>query len=461
MTLHSSDLSDQPNDTYQPNDTAIKHPARRKMLGLLGAGLLSSGMASAQSVVAWRPAPSVTVGKPILLSRQRLDALAGEFFPAFNHGGILPAFSGKIHGARYDVELRALSTHTTVPETGERVEVTGLLAVPVGAKGRIPVVSWHHGTILSFDQVPSNLIRLADPSYRVSDAGDSLETLFNLQRLAGQGFAVIGTDYLGKGALRNGRGEAYAVRDATVQTCCDMLDAGTNGLRQMGLQSSALFLNGWSQGGLNTQLVHQALRRRGVKITASAAQSPFNNLAESLRYWTGQLPIADASRYPAVPNWVSLCIIVVLGSYREYYRLPTLFETAIKPKYQKFAETYWQRYALSEDDIATAPTSADLLVDGFLDRFTAAPNSHFLEQVGRNCSTFHTYDSPFRFYYGLADEALHPSMMHLALATAGPHSDSVAVHGASHRGTFLASLYGEGDIVAHKGNVPTWFGSFI
>jgi len=51
-------------------------------------------------------------------------------------------------------------------------------------------------------------------------------------------------------------------------------------------------------------------------------------------------------------------------------------------------------------------------------------------------------------------------MMHLALATAGPHSDSVAVHGASHRGTFLASLYGEGDIVAHRGNVPTWFGSF-
>jgi len=457
MTFHSSDLSD------QPDDTAIEQPARRKVLGLLGAGLLSSGVASAQSVVSLPPAlaPSATVGKPILLARQRLDALAGEFFPAFNHGGILPAFSGELHGARYDVELRALSTYTTVPETGERVEVTGLLAVPAGAKGRIPVVSWHHGTILSFDQVPSNLLRLADPSYRVSDAGDSLETLFNLQRLAGQGFAVIGADYLGKGALRNGRGEAFAVRDATVETCCDMLDVGTTGLHQMGLQSSALFLNGWSQGGLNTQWVHQALRRRGVKIAASAAQSPFNNLAEALRYWTGQLPITDASTYPAVPNWASLCIILVLGSYREYYRLPTLFQTAIKPKYQQLAETYWQRYALSKDDIATAPTSVvDLLVDGFLDRFTAAPNSHFLEQVGRNCSTFHTYDSPFRFYYGLADEALHPSMMHLALATAGPHSDSVAVPGASHRGTFLASLYGEGDIVARRGNVPTWFRSF-
>ena len=430
---------------------------RREWLGCVGAGvgLWASGMGQ-PALAAPPPGPAVR------LDRQRLDALAETFFPLFNHGAVLPPFDPQRHGARHDVALRRLTTVTRVPETGERVKTTGLLAVPVGARGPIPVVSWQHGTILTFDQVPSNLVRLGDPTYQPSDERDSLETLFNLHRLAGQGFAVIAADYLGKGPLRRGRGEAYAVRDATVATCSDMLDAGLRALRPLGLSASALFLNGWSQGGLNTQWLHQALRRRGVAVTASAAQSPFNNLVEALRYWTGQLPIDDAATYPPVPGWASLCLIVVLGSYREYYQLPELFRTAIKPQYQAFAEKYWRTYALDPADLAQAPRSiAELLVDGLLDRYTAPANSRFLAQVGANASTFHTYDAPFRFYYGLADEALHPSMMRTALAAAGPQADGVAVPRASHRGTFLASLYGEGPAGGGLSNVPDWFRSML
>ena len=69
----------------------------------------------------------------------------------------------------------------------------------------------------------------------------------------------------------------------------------------------------------------------------------------------------------------------MLGSYREYYQLPELFRTAIKPQYQAFAEKYWRSYALEPADLAQAPRSiADLLVDGLLDRYTAPANSRFL-----------------------------------------------------------------------------------
>jgi hypothetical protein len=434
---------------------------RRDLLGWLGAGvgLLASGASAGAAAATPASAP---LGPAVRVTRGRLDALAEEFFPAFNQGAVVTPFSAARHAARFDVDLRRLTTVTRVPETGERVTVSGLLAVPAGARGRIPLVSWQHGTILSFDQVPSNLVRLGDPAYRVSDEGDSLETLFNLQRLAGQGFAVVAADYLGKGSLRHGRGEAYAVREATVATCCDLLDAGRHGLGQLGLTPSALFLNGWSQGGLNTQWVHQALRRRGVAITASAAQSPFNNLVEALRYWTGQLPLADRDTYPAVPGWAALCLIVVLGSYREYYTLPDLFRTAIKPRHLAFAEKYWQSYQVNGTDLAQAPASAaDLLVDGFLERFTALANSRFLVRAGENTSAFYTYDAPFRFYYGLADEALHPSMMQIALAAAGPQAGAIAVPGASHRATFLASLYGDGALLGGLGNVPDWFRAFL
>jgi len=55
---------------------------------------------------------------------------------------------------------------TRVPEAGEQVEVSGLLAFPLGTQGALPLVSWQNGTILFFDQVRSNLIRLASESYR-------------------------------------------------------------------------------------------------------------------------------------------------------------------------------------------------------------------------------------------------------------------------------------------------------
>ena len=181
-----------------------------------------------------------------------------------------------------------------------------------------------------------------------------------------------------------------------------------------------------------------------------------------MRFWTDTLPVVDSSAYPKVPGWASLCLIIVLGSYREYYRLPDLFRTAIKPRYLDFAENYWRTYRLEQADLVKAPTSiADLLVDGFTERLTADTNAKFLVKAGENASTFYTYDAPFRFYYGLADEALHPGMMSVALAAAGSEADSVAVPAASHRETFLASLYGHGPSVNGLSNVPDWFRSFL
>ena len=281
-------------------------PQRRALMKSLGAvGLWAASPSSAPAT----PTPiDTTHGPAVRIEAGRLNQLAAEFFPVFNHGNVLPDFDATAHGARYSVELRRLTTYTLVPETGERVKVSGLLAIPAGVRGPLPVVSWQHGTILSFDQVPSNLTRLGDPGYQPSDAGDSLETLFNLQRLAGQGFAVIAADYLGKGPFRDGRVEAYAVREATVTTCLDMLQAGTSALHQLGHTRSHLFLNGWSQGGLNTQWLAQALKDRKIPVSAAAAQSPFNNLVDSVRYWTGQLPVPDAATQNAIRFEVTLPI---------------------------------------------------------------------------------------------------------------------------------------------------------
>lgn len=327
----------------------------------------------------------------------------------------------------------------------------------------MPVISWQHGTILSFDQVPSNLIQLENESYELRDNVDSIETLFNIQRFAGNGYAVIAADYLGKGPYRNGRDEAYVVKDASIRCCLDVLQAGLLELRKLGIRQSAMFLNGWSQGAVNTQWLKQETQRRGIKVAATATQSPFNNLPETFRYWVSPksfIPSTDTS-YPLPPVWITPCIIVLLGSYRRYYGLTDLFKSTIKPQYLAFSEKYWSDYILDEEISKTIPPAGDFLTDGFFDRFTNDTNSKLLRHLGANSSTFWDYDSPIRYYYGLADEALHPSLMKMALASGGHDANGIPVSGASHRGTFLASLYGDSAVLNGNATVFDWFNSLL
>ncbi|WP_204524493.1 lipase family protein [Bradyrhizobium sp. SUTN9-2] len=400
-------------------------------------------------------------GKPVRVSKERLNTLAAKFYAVFNEGNILPAAFPERYAARNDVELRRIVTFTRIPDTGERVKVSGLLAVPVGARGTLPLLSWQHGTILSFDQVPSNLLRLKDENYELRDNVDSIETLFNIQRFAGNGYAVVAADYVGKGPYRNGRSEAYAVKGATVQCCLDILTAGLHELRTLSLRQSNLFLNGWSQGALNTQWLKQELQRRGIKVRATATQSPFNDLAESFHYWTNPTAYIPASEtsYPMPPAWITPCLIVLLGSYRRCYGLTDLFKTAVKPQYQAFAEKYWSDYSLEGEIAKSIPPAGDFLVEGFFDRFTNETNSALLRRLGGNGATYWQYDSPIRFYYGLADEALHPRLVRPAIAAGGHFAAGVAVNGASHRGTFLSSLYGEAAVLNGNATAFDWFNS--
>ncbi len=448
-----------------PNDaTGLPDKLRRSFIlgaGFMAAGLCDAGAAAAQAG-SGRAIGRSGIDRTCRVSRERLNAQVAKVYPLFNKPAILPSFDAQKDGARFDVDLHRIVTHTVVPETGEKLEVSGLLAVPVGIKGELPLVSWQHGTILSFDQVPSNLTRLAEPAYELTDATDSLETLFNVQRFAGQGYAVVAADYVGKGPFRNGRGEGYAVKGVSVQTCSDILAAGQEAMRSLGLRPSGLFLHGWSQGALNTQWLHQALRARFRSITATAVASPFNDLNEAWSFWAGvqtfSLPKGVTS-YPALPNWISLCMIIVLGSYELQYGLKGLLRSAIRSEYHDMALKFWKDYKVDFDPAKPFPTGADLLVPGFLDHATDDRNSAFLRHLAANRASYWNYDAPIRFHYGLADEAIHPAMVSRALSAGGKLATGVPVAGGSHRATFLAGLYGDASTLGGSENVLNWFGT--
>jgi hypothetical protein len=433
---------------------------RRALLGGVGGALLAQSLA-APTLATETPADAqrASLDNAATLTVARLDQLVTEQYAVFNQGDVLRPFDVAAYGAASDVRLHRITTWTRLPGTDEPVKVSGLLAVPAGATGRLPVVCWQHGTLLGFDPVPSNLTLLADPAYVMRENVDSAETLFNVHRFASRGYAVIAADYLGKGPFRDGRSEAFVVKGATTQTCTDILDAGLAGMRGLGLEPGTLFLNGWSQGALNTQWLAQEFQRAGRPVRAAAAQSPFNDLDETVRFWTGLDTYAPptSAPYPARPAWGTLALIILLGSYQTYYRLEGLMAAAVRPEYLAMATKYWGDYALDFDRSKHFPSTDELLVEGFQLRFTAEVNSRFLRQLAANRATYWDYAFPMRLYYGLADEAIHPALAQRPLPAGGAKIDGVPVPGASHRVTFLASLYGAGDEVAGKPDLLHWF----
>lgn len=451
---------------------ALPQPSRGEIDGtrrafVRGAGAMAVGLCTTAATMAQAASlgtvRAANIDQSCRVSAARLDGQVAKAYPLFNKPAILPPFDSHKDNARFDVDLHRIVTQTLVPETGEKLKVSGLLAVPAGAKGDLPLVSWQHGTILSFDQVPSTLMRLADPAYEMTDAADSLETLFNVHRFAGQGYAVIAADYVGKGPFRNGRGEGYAVKGVSVQTCIDILAAGQDAMRSLGLSASRLFLHGWSQGALNTQWLHQTLRAQSRPIAATAVASPFNDLNEAWNFWAGFQTFAvpkGMTSYPALPNWISLCMIIALGSYELQYKLTGLLQSAVRPEFQAMARKFWQDYQTDFDPNKPFPNGSDLLVPGFFDRATDDRNAAFLRRLAANRASYWNYDAPIRFHYGLADEAIHPAMVFRALAAGGRFASGIPVAGGSHRATFLAGLYGDASTLGGSDNVLSWFRSF-
>ena len=435
--------------------TPALHLNRRNVLK----GVAATAALAAVSKAAYVPAANAaTLDNHVTLTRSRLDDLAQVSYESFNEHDVLAPFDRDRFSARHDVDLYRLSTYTQVPETGETVKATGLLAVPAKVSGPIPVVSWQHGTIFSFVQVPSTLTLAANPNYVLEENVDSKETLFNVHRFAANGYAVIAADYLGKGPLRQSRSEAYAVKEASVQTCIDILNAGLAAMKQLDLEPSELFLNGWSQGGLNTQWLRQALQRAGTPVVAAGAASPFNDLSDAFAYWTGGISFRNptAEPYPKRPAWLVLATAILIGSYEAYYGLDGLMAATVRPEYQAPLQKFWKDYAL-DFDLAQLPMPEQMLIDGYFERFTSPINSQFLRQLAANRATYFDYGSPMRLFYGLADEAIHPSMAQQPLPAGGRFIDGVAIKRASHRGTFLASLYGGPSDLQGKPNLLEWF----
>ena len=326
--------------------------------------------------------------------------------------------------AQNGVKLYRVTYPSVVPEQDNRpTTASGLVAVPDGAAGVVPVLSYQHGSVFGKEDVPSF-------------PDNSMETRLMIANFAGQGYLVIGADYFGKGLSPEPNG--YIVKASTQQACLDMLLAVQTVSADLGVELGNLFISGWSQGGWSALVFLNKLESVGIPVSAAGIASGPPDLYAMVNRWANAWAAIDATYIPPL-------IALMLHAYESYYGLPGFTTAAIKPEYQQVARELYRNERSFEEVMSEFPARLpDMLQDEFKaglargdDRF-----SHLLQES-------HGYRwrmaTPMHVYYGGIDEVTPAFIGQLPVGyqqVIGGASVTAVDAGpkADHRGTFLFGI---------------------
>lgn len=368
-----------------------------------------------------------------------------SIYDAFNEfgAGSAPPFTNAM-GANNGIDVYRLSYKTWSPDSGKTYRVSGLLSVPrysrqsERADVNLPLVSWQHGTELFPQDAPTNLFKKDKIQYDSFGQPFSAETLFNLVKLGGNGFAVAAADYIGNGESKPT--QAYWIKDTTVQTTQDMIKASKTVMRTLGFESENIFLNGWSQGGLNTQWLANSLEEEGTPAEKIAVASGPSDLNKLLQYWVNS--------YPGTPTWLTSASPLLYGSYQKFYGIKRLLTKAIKKEYLQTSENIYNKAYSPEDflrlELPVLPK--ELLTDKIIGRINNG-SGDFVDKIINNTALQGKYSSPSVFYGGDGDTVVPPLN---SITAPVEHQQSLGSNlsiginfgpNATHRSTFLSSLF--------------------
>lgn len=383
-----------------------------------------------------------------------------SIYNLFNEKKAAAPFKASTSKARNGAMLYRVIYNTTIPENQQTYKVSGLLAIPEIPGNAVNLVSWQHGTIEDPGDAPSNLARNGAIERSPIGVPRSSETLFNINALTGNGYAVAAADYIGNGVSK--APQAYAVKGATVRTTKDMLKASKAVLKDLGLNIKERYLNGWSQGGLNTQWLGSAFEKDGLITAGQAVVSGPSDLNATVQYWLND--------YPGDPIWLTAVTPVLFGAYEHYYGIKDLMKKAIRPKYLKTSQDIyddkidWDEVIGPEKEgegLLGLPTKPkDMLRRDFLSEYNRGEGK-FYRKIVANTALETKYPEQNYFVGGGGDNIV-PLTFSVDMPTEFQESlgstMSIGVNtgeNATHRSTFLASLYGTRNEPSN--NILSWF----
>jgi hypothetical protein len=331
------------------------------------------------------------------------------------------SFKVKYPPAKNAVSLYRVLYNTVVPEKDNRpVTVSGLIAIPQISLKKLPVVSYQHGTVFSKTEVPSY-------------PEESMETRLLIARCAGDGYIVIGADYIGKG--QSNEPDSYMIKESTAQACLDMLFASRAVCRDLKKEQGDLFLSGWSQGAWSTMVFRNRLEALGIPVKAAATASTPNDIYMMMTRWINNPTSLDVS-------WIVGTVTLLINSYENYYGLEGLSSTAIKTQYQQTAKDFYNNKIGWDQASKVFPAATkDFLQPDFASASSLAAN-RFYQKLKDNQPFGWRYATPSRYYYGKIDEVMPPYIATLPvdyqnILGGAPAQAVYAGDEANHRGTFM------------------------
>jgi hypothetical protein len=334
-----------------------------------------------------------------------------------------PAFAGTpvtYTAARHAVRLYRVSYPSVVPEQNNRpVVLSGLVAVPESDQASLPLLSYQHGTVYGKEEVPSF-------------PEQSPETQVMIAQFAAQGYALIGADYIGMGESAAPQG--FMVKGSHQQATADLISAARAVLADLGKTASGLFIAGWSQGGYVTMTLLERLEQIGLPVRAAATASAPVDL------WVGLNGFLNFPR-PIDAPWITTIFILSAFSYENYYGVPGLARSLIRPEHFDVTLRAYRGQAV---DPAQIPTNIRSLIDeAYFD-----PNFFAQSAFGRLTAANHAYRwvvrTPVRNYYGESDEAVSVGLARLAMefqrALGNDKVEAISTGDTTHRGTFTRAV---------------------
>ncbi len=370
------------------------------------------------------------------------------------------------------VDLYRVAYRSTIPEQGNRPTVAyGLVAIPKGATGTLPLVSYQHGTLFLKESAPSQAFSwdksdTTPVKYGLSQQqlyGSCYETRLNVAQFAGRGYAVIAADYFGIG--NSIESDSFIVKQSEQQACLDMYAASQKLFKSLSLGTDKLFLNGWSQGALVSVSFQEALEAMGVKVdgVSTAATPAFTGMF-------GEQFIFNPRPYSTetVPNaawsiFVHQFSSFALASYSGQTNAPLElfggnYELSRKFSMREFRQMpsfKWQKDSrgIMEPVLIMDGITTNVDVPRFLSQnVTRSPSAYertaYAKLIDAAGSGKTRLEGPMRMYYGEQDEGYAvPVCTMLDTWQRGTFGKTdivqVPVPSGSHRATFLTAAFGQ------------------
>ena len=241
----------------------------------------------------------------------------------------LLALSGK---AKCDVKVISLN-YVTPGAKGETSNASGVLLMPTGADctAAAPLVAYAKGTDV---QKPRTLANPTDG-----------ETGLLAAMYAGQGYAVVATDYLGF-AKSNYSYHPYLHADSEATTVIDSIRAARNAVLTLGGSlNGKVMLTGYSQGGHASMAAHRAIEKSlssEINVVAGAHLAGPYNLS-------GSMKLTDA-----IAGYQFFVPYLVTAWQKIYGNLYSDVKTAFKAPYSDWIETLLPNPTLTYTTLVTS-----------------------------------------------------------------------------------------------------------